>query len=255
MSKRQELREKKVKAERTQRILIVAGVLLIVVAFGLVLILPNLPQAVGDVVVPEFQARPQAKFNAAGDPQAPVKMVVYSDFNCPHCAYFWQDGTEQKIMDAYVATGKVYFEYRSGGEFGRGPEGESIRSAEAAYCAGDQGKFWEMHDLIFANQQNPEGFTNARLLAFAEKLELDMSAFKECFNSRQYQSLATQDELRASEDISTASNYTELVAAGQYSSNGFSTPSFLINGRLVPGAVPFETFQQEIEAALAAVQK
>jgi protein-disulfide isomerase len=255
MSKRQELRDQKAQAEKRQRNLIIAGVLLIALAFGLVLILPNLPQPVGEMVIPEFHARPQVKFNAAGDPAAPVKIVVYSDFSCPHCANFWSNGTEQKIMETYVASGKAYFEYRSGGQFGRGPEGESMRSAEAAYCAGDQGKFWEMHDLIFANQTSAEGFTNPRLIAFAEKIGLQSSAFKECFNNRKYQELVTQDEARAIQDITSAPNYADLVSSGQYSASGFSTPSFLINGKLIPGALPFAEFQKEIDAALIAVQK
>jgi len=257
MSKRQEMRDKKTRQERTQRILIIVGVTLIVIAFGLVLILPNLPKSVGEVTVPALQARPQAKFNAAGDPNAPVKIVVYSDFSCPHCANFWKDGTEQKIMETYVATGKVHFEYRSGGEFGRGPQGESIRSAEAAYCAGDQNKFWEMHDIIFANQDNgsEKAFSDPRLVAFAEKIGLEMAAFKDCFNNNKYAEMVRQDEQKATVDIPGATNYAELVAAGQYSSSGFSTPAFLVNGKLIPGALPFAAFQEEIEAALVAVQK
>jgi protein-disulfide isomerase len=257
MSKRQEMRAKRAQKERTQRILVIAGVAVIAIAAALFLILPNLPKPVGNVVVPEVYTRPQAKFNTAGDPNAPVKIVEYSDFQCPYCGQFWKEGTERQIMETYVATGKVYFEYRTAGEFIGGPGGESIRSAEAAYCAGDQNRFWEMHDIIFANQngENQGAFTDPRLIAFAEKIGLDPVVFKDCFNNGKYADKARQDEQNAQKDISSAPNYAELVAAGQYPPSGFSTPAFLINGRLMAGAALFSTFQQEIDAALAAGQK
>jgi protein-disulfide isomerase len=254
MSKRQELRAKRAQKERTQRILTIAGVAVIAIAAALFLILPNLPKPVGDVVVPTVYARPQAKFNTAGEPNAPVKIIEYSDFQCPYCGKFWKDGTERQIMETYVATGKVNFEYRTAGEFLSGSGGESIRAAEAAYCAGDQNKFWEMHDIIFANQngENQGAFTDPRLIAFAEKIGLEPMAFKDCFNGGKYADKARQDEQNAQKDISSASNYAEVVAAGQFPSSGFSTPSFLINGRLVAGAAPFSAFQKEIDAALSA---
>jgi len=257
MSKRQEMREKKAKQERTNRILIIIGVTLIVFAAGLFIILPNLPKPVGDVTVPDADPRPQAQFNTAGDPNAPVKMIEISDFQCPYCEKFWKDGTERQIMETYVATGKVHFEYRTAGEFIGGPSGESIRAGEAAYCAGDQNKFWEMHDIIFANQngENKGAFNDARLIAFAEKIGVNLTTFKDCFTGGKYNAKVKQDEVNAARDIQGATNFNEMVAAGQYSPNGFSTPTFLVNGRIVSGALPFSEFQKEIDAALAAVQK
>lgn len=256
MSKRQELRTKRVQKERTQRILSIGIVAVVAIAFALVLIIPNLPKLVGNIVVPDVYARPQAKFNTAGNPDAPVKIIEYSDFQCPICGHFWKSETERQIFEAYVATGKVYFEYRSAGEFIGGPGGESIRSAEAAYCAGDQNKFWEMHDIIFANQtgENVGDFADPRLIAFAEKIGLDLAAFKDCFNGGKYAERARTDEQNALKDIPAAQNYAELVSSGQFPGQGFATPSFLINGCLVVGAAPFSVFQQEIDSALVAVK-
>lgn len=256
MSKREAIRAKRARAERTQRILVIIGVSIIAIAAALFIILPNLPKPIGNITVPTSVARPKANFNTAGDPNAPVKIIEYSDFQCPYCGNFSKD-TEPQIMQTYVATGKVFFEYRSAGEFIGGPGGESIRAAEAAYCAGDQNKFWEMHDILFANQngENKGAFLDARLIAFADKIGLDAATFKDCFNSNKYLTLGQKDEQSAARDIQAASNFAELVAAGQYSKDGISTPSFLINGRLIPGALPFSEFQKEIEAALAAVGK
>jgi protein-disulfide isomerase len=233
MSKRQELREKRAQQERTQRILIIVGVAVIAIAIALFLILPPIIEAskpVGDIAEHPLMNRPQVKFNGMGDPNAPVKIIEYSDFQCPYCGKFTID-TEQQLIDAYIATGKVYFEYHSFGEF-IGPE--SKRSAEAAYCAGDQNKFWEMHDIIFANHtgENVGDFTDKRLTAFANKLGLEMGAFNDCFTSGKYAEQVKQDGLDGRK-------------AGVQ-----ATPSFTINGKLFEGAQPFAGFQTEIEALL-----
>jgi protein-disulfide isomerase len=230
MSKRQELREKRAQQERTQRILIIVGVVVVALAVALALILPNLTP-VGDIAKHQTMNRPQVKFNGMGNPNAPVKIIEYSDFQCPYCAQFTTK-TEQQIIDAYVATGKVYFEYRSfGGFIGQ----ESVRAAEAAYCAGDQEKFWEMHDIIFANQtgENVGAFTDKRLNAFAKELGLDTGTFDTCFSGGKYADRVSQDGVDARQ--------AKIQA----------TPSFLINGKLLEGAQSFAEFQKEIEAALA----
>ncbi len=229
MSKRQELRAKRAQQERTQRILIIAGVAVIAIAIVLLLALPALMPA-GDIVEHTPINRPQVQFNTMGDPNAPVKIVEYSDFQCPYCGQFTND-TEQQLIDAYIATGKVYFEYRSFGDF---IGAESSRAAEAAYCAGDQEKFWEMHDVIYANQtgENVGAFTDKRLTAFAKKIGLDMAAFNNCFTSGKYADKVKQDG-------------DDAMQAGVR-----ATPSFIINGKLFEGAQPFQAFQAEIEPLL-----
>ena len=226
MSKRQEMRDKHARQERNQRILIIAGVTIIALAIALLLILPSL-KPVGTVADHPLMNRPQVSLNGMGDPNAPVKIIEYSDFQCPYCGRFTLD-TEQQLIDAYITTGKVYFEYRSFGEF-IGPE--SRRSAEAAYCAGDQEKFWEMHDLIFANQagENQGAFTDKRLDAFAQKLGLNMTSFNDCFNSGKYAAKVAQDGVDGTQ-------------AGVK-----ATPSFTINGTLFEGAQAFSAFQAAID--------
>jgi len=229
MSKRQELREKRARQERNQRIMIIVGVSVVALAVALLLILPTL-QPVGNIAQHPAMNRPQVKFNAMGNPNAPVKIIEYSDFQCPYCGQFVLK-TEQQIIDAYIATGKVYFEYHSFGDF---IGAESVRAAEAAYCAGDQEKFWEMHDIIFANQtgENVGAFTDKRLTAFAENIGLDKAKFNECFTSGKYANQVKQDGV-------------EAAKAGVK-----ATPSFVINGKLLEGAQPFSEFQKEIEALL-----
>ena len=229
MSKRQEMREKRSRSNRNQRILIIVGVSLLAIAAVVFLILPSL-QPVGNITEHQLMNRPQVNLNGMGDPNAPVKIIEYSDFQCPYCARFTKD-TEQQLIDAYIATGKVYFEYHSFGEF---IGVESRRAAEAAYCAGDQNKFWEMHDIIFANQtgENAGDFTDKRLTAFAGKLGLDAGKFNDCFASGKYAAQVAKDGVDG------------------HGAGVASTPSFLINGKLLEGAQPFSAFQTQIDALL-----
>jgi protein-disulfide isomerase len=244
MSKRQEMREKRSRQQRNNRIIAISLISLGAIALAMLLIYPSIKPA-GAVLAAEPNPRPQANLNAMGDPNAPVKIVEYSDFQCPYCRNFWKE-TEAKIVEEYVKTGKVYFVYRSMGNFvSRNSSGtESQDAAHAAYCAGDENKYWEYHDILFTNWngENQGAFSRKRLDAFAQKLGLDSAAFKACMDSGKYMDIVQQDGVDGERDITTAPNYD-----GQ----GFGTPSFIVNGKLIGGAQPFSVFQQEIEAALA----
>lgn len=229
MSKRQELREKRRQQELIQRIgIILTFVVIAVVVVGFIAYSSRPVSGIAQVTpIPH----PQANMNAMGDPKAPVKMLEYADFQCPYCKQF-EDNTEAQIVAAYVQTGKVYFEYHSMGDF-IGTESE--RAAEAAYCAGDQGKFWEMHDIIFANQgvERSGALDDAHLKAFAQTIGLDTNTFSSCFGGK-YSGRVAQDQ---------ADGNTAGVV---------STPTFIINGTKVEGALSFSDFKAKIDAALAA---
>ncbi len=238
---RKELKERRLKRQRQQRmvtILIIAGAALVVVAlFALPTIIRALTP-VGDFKTITPFAYPQVNGNAVGNPDAPVQIIEYSDFQCPFCANF-ATGAEKQIIDNYVTSGKVYFVYRS---FGKYIGQESVAAAEAAYCAGDQGKFWEYHDMLFANQtgENVGDFTDKRLQAFANALGLNMNQFNSCYSSHKYRDRVNQDQVDGK------------------NAGASVTPSFIINGKLIPGALPFsdpvrqDDFKREIDAALTA---
>jgi protein-disulfide isomerase len=248
-SKRQEIREKRMRQQKVQRLGVIGLVSVGVLFLAAAIIYPQV-KPIGTVVTPEAVSRPNPQGNAIGDPNAPIKIEEFSDFQCPYCARF-SETTEQQLIDTYVATGKVYFLYRSMGNFlndniarAGGPPGtESKDAAEAAYCAGDQNKFWEYHDILFANQTGEAvgDFAPRKLTAYAEALGLDMQTFQSCIDSGKYRDRVAQDG----------------VDGGAAGVTG--TPSFLltytINGevrtKLIVGAMPIGTFQTEIEAALA----
>lgn len=130
--------------------------------------------------------RPEPKGLSVGDPNAPVKLDVWEDFQCSACLYFTKN-IEPGILDQYVSAGKVYFTFHNY-PFIDGDQGESHDAANAAMCAAAQNRFWDYHDMLFANWlgENAGSYTRPRLVAFAEKLGLDMGAFNKCFNANQY---------------------------------------------------------------------
>jgi protein-disulfide isomerase len=232
--KRQVLREQRLKRERQQRMYLIIGVGVVAIIIAALLISPSLAP-VGNIVKITPNPRPQANMNSMGDPNAPVKLVEYSDYQCPYCKRF-NDETEKLVEDTYIATGKVYFTYIPYGPNGQYIGPESKDAAMAAFCAGDQGKFWEYHDMLFANQtgENVGDYTAKRLEAFADALGLNTGQFRSCFNGNKF-----------------ADTLNQGLQQGKQAQIG-GTPSFLINGTLIEGAFPFTEFQQKIEAALAA---
>ncbi|MHB8777739.1 MAG: DsbA family protein [Anaerolineales bacterium] len=238
ISKRQARRDQIRRKEQRSRLLSIGLISLGALFLAFLFIYPNF-KPIGDVISAPVISRTNVNFNAVGNPDALIKIDEYSDFQCPYCRNFFMD-TEEKLVEGYIADGTVYFVYHSFGDF---IGAESGSAAEAAYCAGDQGKFWEMHDIIFANQtgENVGAYTDRRLLAFAEKIELNMNEFRSCFNGGNYKSLIAEDGKNG-------------VLAGIQ-----ATPSFLltytVNGEtktvILEGAQPINVFQEKIDAALA----
>lgn len=130
----------------------------------------------------------------------------------------------------YAGSGLVRFEYKNFAVIGP----ESIRAAEAAACANEQGQFWPYHDAIFANQrgENQGAFRNDTLKAIAAALGLDEAAFNDCLDSDRY---------REAVEAETAAGQERGVR---------STPTLFINGEKIEGAIPFEQLQPLIEAEL-----
>jgi len=249
-SKRQERRDKAQQKEKANRLrtmgLIVAGVAILVFLF----ISQQLKPVTGIVTV-ESEPRPMVDRNSMGDPNAPIQIVEYSDFQCPFCERFATD-TEPLLTEYFISTGKVLFTYRSAGNWVSnnigGSKTESQDAGLAAYCAADQGKFWEMHDSLFANNRDVEdqgSFSDKRLTAMAEGIGLDMTAYQDCYDSGKY-----EDEVQQ--------GFDDAVAAG-ISGTPFFVMTYKVNGEVktetIEGAQPINEFQQKIEAALLIADK
>lgn len=169
-----------------------------------------------------------------GDPKAKVTVIEFSDFQCPFCRVMWRD-TMPKLKSEYIDTGKIRFVYR---DYPLPFHDGGVPFAQAAQCAGDQGKFWEYHDKIYAEQdkkgQGTIEFAGVPALkTWARDLGLKGAEFDQCLDSGKYKAEVEKD-----------------IADGQ--AVGVSgTPSTFINGRILVGAQPFDSFKKLIDEELA----
>jgi predicted DsbA family dithiol-disulfide isomerase len=158
-----------------------------------------------------------------GPVDAGVTVVEFSDYLCPVCRRSHE--ISQKIRQTYA--GRIRWVFK---DYPLKQHPGADKLAEAAHCAGEQEKFWEFQDQIFAASKKPE-FED--LKGYARQLGLDIDRFTQCYESSKYHSHIEKDILTAWE-----------AGVG-------STPSFIINGKLKPGSMPFEEFIQIIDEELA----
>jgi len=209
---------------------IVAGALLIAFA----LILPNLKSA-AEVVVPEKVSRPAGEGLTLGDTSAPARIEVFEDFQCPACKQF-SESIEPQVLEKLVATGKAYYIFQNYAFIDTNSAAKESRgAANASLCANEQGKFWEYHDVLFANWngENQGAFKDANLVGFAKALGLNVTDFQSCVDDVRYRA-----EVQASFD-----NGVSMGVNG--------TPSVFVNGVMItPGYIPsFEDIAAAVEAA------
>jgi len=159
-----------------------------------------------------------------GDFSAPITLVEFSDFECPFCARHYP--TLTKVLDDYK--GKVRLVYK---HFPLSIHPNSQKAAEASECADEQGKFWEYHDKLFENLA-ASGYSVANFKQWAKDLGLDSGKFDGCLDSGKFAQKVRDD-------------FQEGSGKGV---NG--TPATFINGQLVSGALPYESFKQIIDSLL-----
>jgi protein-disulfide isomerase len=170
-----------------------------------------------------------------GDSTAPVWLIMASDFQCPWCKR-WHDSTFAPIVQNYVRTGKVRMAYLN---FPLSSHKNAPAAAEAAMCASIQGKFWQMHDALFADQDKWSGQASptATFDAMAARAGVAMPAWRECMTKHSTFALIAADRDRA-------------AAAGVK-----STPTFFVGQWRLEGAEPYATFRSAIDSALAVARR
>ena len=197
------------------------------------------PTTPADTPTPEVGSTPEATKEplipldddpVMGSADAPVTVIEYSEYLCPYCRRFVLE-TLPLIEEEYIDTGKVKLIFRDFPVHGE----PAVIMALVAECAGEQGKFWEMHKLLFerAEEWSASEDLLATVQGYADGLGIDTEQYTSCL-----------EEGALVEGI--VEDYNIAVQDGV---NG--TPSFLINGTLVVGAQPLEEFQRVIDAALA----
>jgi protein-disulfide isomerase len=165
--------------------------------------------------------------HALGNQNAPVVVEEWADFQCPFCRRFFE-GAGRALRKTYVANGKALFVFHNFPFLGP----ESLLAAEAAECAGEQGRFWDYHDKLFEEQQgeNQGGFRPARLDRFAADLGLDVLSFDHCLQSQQCEP-KVQRELDAGEQLGVS-----------------WTPTIIVNGVRLPGVPSWDELRAVIDS-------
>lgn len=168
-----------------------------------------------------------------GNPDAPVQVIEFADFECPACGNFAMV-TMPDVMKRLVETGKVAFRFY---DLPLEMHRNAVPAHNAAHCANEQGKFWEMADQIFAGQfdWNTQASRNPKRIfqGYAERLGLDVGQWSECVDSG-----------RMLPQI-----YANRAEAGKFRVR--STPTFVIGGTVVEGSIPYDEFKRYVDAALA----
>lgn len=170
------------------------------------------------------------RYAALGDPAAPVTIVEYSDYGCPFCRIY-ELTTFPQIKARYIETGKVYYVYK---DFPVVSEQGGL-AAQAAECAGEQGRYWEMHAKLFIQPKEwniAAGQAKSIFGGYADALGMERATLEQCVAA----------EPSAAE---VEADFQEGLALGLQ-----GTPAFIINGKLLSGAQSIEIFDQVLERAL-----
>jgi protein-disulfide isomerase len=188
-------------------------------------------------------AQPNAEFvtlsvgggRALGNADAPVTIIEFSDYQCPFCRRHAM-ATLPELKKEYVDSGKVRYVYRDLPLDSVHPQAR--KAAEAAHCAGDQGKFWEMHDVLFAKQRQ---LMLDHLKEHATALGLDRAAFDACLDHGKYAKTVSEDEM-AGRAVAAAKTPTFFI--GRTRTDG------TIESVRILGAQPLATFRRVIDQLL-----
>jgi protein-disulfide isomerase len=178
---------------------------------------------------------------ALGSQGARVVLVDFSDYQCPFCGRFYRD-TMPQLDREYFKTGKVKYIFRDLPLEAIHPH--AFKAAQAARCAGEQGKFWEMHYRLFENQRalGPDALT-----AYAESLEIDTAKFKQCMDADKYAAEIRQDMTDA---VNAGINSTPNFVVGLIDGKDARAPNIKVL-HVITGARPYSVFKAALDSALA----
>ncbi len=190
-------------------------------------------------------SRVTAEVSVSGKPSlgredAPVTMVEFSDYQCPFCKRHFLT-VFPIIKKEYIDTGKVRYIFRDFPIASLHPQAK--KGHEAAYCAGEQNEYWEMHDTLFENSKD---FSVPTLKRYAERIGLDGDRFNNCLQSRKY---ASRIEKEIAEGVKAGVRGTPSFFIGPRGSGG------KITGTIVRGAQPLARFRRVIENVLKVAGK
>ena len=168
-----------------------------------------------------------------GEPDAPLTMVEFVDYECPYCRRFF-DGAYARLKREYIDPGKLRLVVKDLPlEF----HPQARQAAQAAHCAGEQGQYWPMHDKLFGGSA---GLNRGALLAYGEQLGLDGEAFRTCLESDRH---LAQIDADVAESRTAGIPGTPVFVIG-------SSAGDLVEGAHISGALPFPVFKGHIDRLL-----
>ncbi|CAM5341704.1 MULTISPECIES: DsbA family protein [Streptomyces] len=170
---------------------------------------------------------------AVGRKDAPVVLVEYADYQCSFCGRFTRE-TQPELIKKFVDDGTLRIEFRNFTIYGA----DSERAARASWAAGQQGKFWQMHDELYAKTNKGSALAEDKLVEMARK-----------------SGVADLEKFRADLDSPAAAAALKKDQEEGYQLGVQSTPSFLVNGRPVAGAQPTAVFEQAVSQAAEQAKK
>ncbi len=170
-----------------------------------------------------------------GDKNASITLVEFGDYQCHFCNVYYHN-TEHKIFENYVMTGKVNVIFKDYTIIGE----DSVRAAHAAHCAGEQGKFWEYHDILYENWsgENSGWAGQNNIVNFAQQIGLNMDEFNQCSDDRRYE-----------QKIATSNTDAQTLGIT-------GTPAFYVISstqqevQTIKGAQPYEVFERIFDSML-----
>ncbi len=169
-----------------------------------------------------------------GDPKATLILLEFSDYQCPFCEKFFHT-TLPEIDRAYIQTGKLRHVIR---DYPLPMHAQAAKAAEAADCAGEQGKYWEMHDVLFNHQQ---ALGLDQLTGYAKELKLDEKAFQSCLTTGKFKEKISRD-ITDGQRVGVSGTPSFIL--------GVTTDGKTIKGSVITGTKPFPFFKELIESML-----
>jgi len=198
-------------------------------ALGYVASKPKVTSTAIDPTLPALKAEGYV----LGSPSAPLEVIEFGDFECPGCGQF-ATITEPQIRTELVNTGKIRMRFM---DYPLPMHRNTWDASLAAACANEQGKFWEMHDMLYANQDRWNGETTTKprpiIAEMAKTLGLDMSKYGSCMDN----------------ETQRAKVQSHLLEAQRRNVN--QTPTFIIGSQMIPGALPYDQFKKYVDDAMA----
>lgn len=166
-----------------------------------------------------------------GSETAPLTMVEYTDYQCPFCRSF-EGSTFDEIRKQYIDTGKLRFVSRN---LPLEIHHDAMNSAEAALCAGDQGQYWPMRELLFKSPS----LANDRIVDFAQNLKIDVPLFRSCLEGEKHKAEILND-VRDAQALQITGTPAFVIG---------KTTGFGVEGYVTAGALPFAQFDAKLKAS------